>query len=175
MHDERAALALVSNMGLMAEQFARDCQGVRHDMQQFARQTPGLVQQSVQAQLRFIPNEVTDRVHQGLDKPLADCEQRLREAGDRALKATQTLAEQWRRIESLHRHLVWKVAGIALGTLAVLLVGGIWLSTYYMGVIRDNQISADLLRAYNQADVTLCNGRLCARVGKKYVPVEPRP
>jgi hypothetical protein len=43
-----------------------------------------------------------------------------------------------------------------------------------MGVIRDNQISADLLKVYNQADVVPCDGRLCAKVGKKYVPVDLR-
>jgi hypothetical protein len=59
-----------------------------------------------------------------------------------------------------------------------LLGGAIWLSmyytVYYAGIIRDNQISADLLKAYNQADVMLCDGRLCAKIGKKYLPVEPR-
>ena len=174
MNDELAARDLMGKMGFLAEQFTRGCQDTRHDMQQFAQQVPGVVRQSVEAQLRSIPGEVTDRVYQGLGQPLNDCEQRLREAGDRALKATQTLAEQWQRIESLHRHLVWKVAGIALCTLVALLGGAIWLSTYYMGVIRDNQISADLLKVYNQADVVPCDGRLCAKVGKKYVPVDLR-
>jgi antitoxin (DNA-binding transcriptional repressor) of toxin-antitoxin stability system len=55
---------------------------------------------------------------------------------------------------------------------------------HYASVIRDNQLSAELLRAYNGADVTLCDhGRLCANVdirarryGERgqYLPVAPR-
>ncbi|OWF62164.1 relaxation protein, partial [Xanthomonas vasicola pv. vasculorum] len=33
--------------------------------------------------------------------------------------------------------------------------------------IKDNQLRAELLRAYNAADVTLCNGQLCANVETK--------
>jgi hypothetical protein len=113
-------------------------------------------------------------VARGLGQPLADCEQRLGKAADGARDATQVLAGAFQRVESLHRHLIWKVSAVVLAALALVLGGAIWLSGYYAGVIRDNQISAELLKAYNAADVTLCDGRLCARVGKKYVPVEPR-
>ncbi|SFW75699.1 hypothetical protein SAMN02800691_3575 [Luteibacter sp. UNCMF366Tsu5.1] len=65
----------------------------------------------------------------------------------------------------------------------VLLGAAVWLSAHYMRVIEQNQLSADLLKAYNRADVTLCDGRLCARVDTKgkrwgekgeYMPVQPR-
>lgn len=63
-------------------------------------------------------------------------------------------------------------------------VGGGWLSKHYYEEIRRNQLSADLLKAYNAADVTLCEGRLCANVDVKsekfgdkaqYRPVRDRP
>ncbi|MFL8092459.1 relaxation protein, partial [Xanthomonas vasicola] len=51
--------------------------------------------------------------------------------------------------------------------LLVLLGGGGWLLTRYRQQIEDNQVRAELLRAYNAADVTLCGNRLCANVETK--------
>jgi hypothetical protein len=76
-------------------------------------------------------------------------------------------------------------AAVALAlALALLLVGGAWLSLHYTRVIRDNQLSAELLKAYNGADVILCgNGKLCANVdtrgarygdNRQYLPVRSR-
>jgi hypothetical protein len=42
---------------------------------------------------------------------------------------------------------------------------------HYADVIKQNQMSADLVTLYNHADVTICDGRLCANVdpkGKRY-------
>jgi hypothetical protein len=64
-----------------------------------------------------------------------------------------------------------------------LLIGGIWLASHYYNVIRENQIDAALMQAYNRADVSLCQGRLCANVDakgarygddKQYLIVKPR-
>nr|MDO6953614.1 relaxation protein [Xanthomonas vasicola] len=41
------------------------------------------------------------------------------------------------------------------------------LLAHYRQQIKDNQLRAELLRAYNAADVTLCNGQLCANVETK--------
>ena len=94
------------------------------------------------------------------------------------------MSGQLARLERLHRLLLWKTVGAVAACLVLLLAGGAWLSMHYAGVIRDNQLSAELLRAYNGADVTLCDGgRLCAnidtsarRYGERgqYVPVAPR-
>jgi hypothetical protein len=113
--------------------------------------------------------------------PLGNCERLLFSAGNRARDGTPILPRQFERIEPQHQGLVRKMSRAALGTLrlalvtlALLLGGAIWLSMYYADIICGNQISADLLKAYNQADVMLCDGRLCAKIGKKYLPVAPR-
>ena len=77
----------------------------------------------------------------------------------------------------------WQCVAI-VSLLGVVLVGGaVWLSTHYIRVIDQNRLSADLLKAYNRADVTLCDGSLCARVDTKgrrwgekgeYMPVRAR-
>ena len=62
--------------------------------------------------------------------------------------------------------------------LGVIVVGSlVW---HYRNVIEDYRIQAALMHAYNQADVRLREGRLCARVDradKRYgdsLPVKPR-
>ncbi len=82
--------------------------------------------------------------------------------------------------------MIWKLVGVVMGTLLLLLAGGIWLSMHYVKVIEENQISADRMKAYNGADVMLCgNGQLCANVGagnkgqrygdhRQYAPVMER-
>ena len=130
--------------------------------------------------MQRIPSEVMGSVRTGIERPVAAYEKRLHEAGGLLQTGSQALATQLQRMERLHKQLVWKVAGITLGSLMLLLAGGAWLSKHYYDEIRKNQVSADLLKAYNQADVTLCDGRLCAKVDKRgkrqgeYVPIESR-
>jgi hypothetical protein len=74
-------------------------------------------------------------------------------------------------MEQLHRMLIWKVIGVTAVCLFLLLGGGAWLAMHYADVIKQNQMSADLVNVYNQADVTICDGHLCANVdpkGKRY-------
>ncbi len=91
--------------------------------------------------------------------------------------------QQMNRLSRLHQQTLWKVWGVVAFSALVLVGGSVWLALQYRQDIKRNQISADLLRAYNQADVNLCDGRLCARVeaanggaGRygEYVLVKPR-
>lgn len=172
--------ALISQMAAIVEQFDRRCEQSSRELQQLTQQVPGLVQQSTNEQMQRIPAQVMGHVRGGIEQPVAAYEQRLRAASEQLQEASRSLATQLQRSEVLHRHLVWKVAGTVLGSLLLLLVGGIWLSKHYYTEIRQNQISAELLKAYNQADVQLCEGRLCAKVDSadkrfgEYRPVKAR-
>ena len=179
--NEEKSMVLVSKIAALVEQFDRRCEHTGNQLQQLAQQAPGMVRQSADAQLRRIPDEVMSQVRSGIERPVAAYEQRLREAGDQLQQASRALTTQLLRAETLHKALIWKVAGITLGSLALLLTGGGWLSWHYTDELRKSQLSADLMRAYNQADVALCEGRLCAKVGKRdrqrygeYVQVESR-
>lgn len=106
-----------------------------------------------------------------IEQPVIAYEQRLHDATQQLQEASKTLAMQLTRIEKVQKNLLWKVTGITLGSLLLLLTAGVWLSMHYYDEIRRNQVSASLLKAYNQADVTLCEERLCAKVvrqGKRY-------
>ena len=111
---------------------------------------------------------------------------REREVATFRQQMTAVLEDHDARIEGALRPRVaraWQCVAIA-SLLGVALVGGaVWLSTHYMRVIERNRLSADLLKAYNRADVTLCDGSLCARVDTKgkrwgekgeYMPVRAR-
>lgn len=178
--NEESAAVLVSKIAALVEQFDRRCEQTSRELRQLTQQVPGMVRQSADDQMRRIPDEVMGSVRGGIERPVAAYEQRLHEAGGLLQSGSQALAVQLQRMERLHKQLVWKVIGITLGSLTLLLAGGVWLSKHYYEEIRENQISADLLKAYNQADVKMCDGRLCARVGKKdkrygeYVLVESR-
>ncbi len=98
-------------------------------------------------------------------------ERRLREAGEQIQQSSLALSAQLRRAETLHRHLIWKVAGITLGSLVLMLAGGAWLSSQYHDEISKNQISAALLKAYNEADVS-CATDTCVS-GRTSLPSLP--
>lgn len=171
---------LLSQMAALVEQFRRSCEQTAQELQEMVQRVPGTVRQATDEQIRRLPGEVMGSVRGGIEQPVAAYEQRLRHAGEQLQHASYALTTQLQRAEALHKQLIWKVAGITLGSLILLLVGGGWLSKHYYDEIRQNRISAELLKAYNQADVTVCGDRLCAKVDRKdkrygdYVPIKPR-
>jgi hypothetical protein len=185
--DQDHLSALIAKTAVLMEQFERRCDEIeRHqaalsqDLQHLAQQVPAVVRQSADQSLRALPGEVAGRLQQ----PVQDYERRLHHAGEELTSGAQELTRQLVRLQHLHRHLVWKTAGITAACLLLLFAGGAWLSGHYYGVIRDNQLAAELLQAYNRADVRLCSdGRLCANVNREargqgprgdYLPVKPR-
>jgi exonuclease VII large subunit len=174
------AVALISKLAAVVEQFERRCDRISGDLRQLAQQLPAAARQSVDEQMTRLSAQLMERLKVGLDQPVQAYEQRLQNAGQQLQNASTTLAGQLQRAERLHKQLTWKVAALTLGSLALLWAGGAWLSKRYYDEIRANQLSAELLQAYNQADVTLCGKQLCAKVDAKgkrygeYVPVKPR-
>ncbi len=191
--DEQALNDLISKTAMLMEKFERNCseldqrqQALAQQLGDLAQKLPLVVRQSADSSLQTLPEQVLGKVQSGLEQPVDQYEKRLKDAGTKVSEGSHALAQQIQRMERLHKHLVWKTAGVAIGSMLLLLVGGIWLSTHYYGIIRENQISADLLKAYNRADVTLCGkdlDQLCANIDresasyaakKQYVPIKPR-
>ena len=184
-------MGLVSKTAALMEQFERRCEeieqhqrAVYQQLQQLAQQVPGVVRQSADESLRNLPGAVMGKLESGLSQPVGAYERRLQDAGGLLQEGSQSLAAQLKRMEWLHKQLIWKVVGAALGSVLLLLAGGGWLLWQYRNDINENRVTADLLRAYNQADVTLCDDQLCANVDpkgktfgdkKQYRPVQARP
>ncbi|GAB3374961.1 hypothetical protein GCM10027431_28150 [Lysobacter rhizosphaerae] len=160
-------VARISRIAALVEHFERRCEQSSAELRQLTQQVPMVLRKAADDELKRLPGEIIASVRQGIERPVAGYEARLEEASQQLHKAAFALSAQLERAERLHKHLVWKVAGIALGTLALLLVAGGWLSNRYYDEIRRNQVAAELLKAYNAADVTLCDGRLCANVGQQ--------
>lgn len=134
-------------------------------LENLTQQLPGVVRASADGVLQTLPAEMGSIVRDELGSSIGDYRQCLGVAANDVGKASQALAGQLVQLQRLHRQLIWKAMGAALLTIALLLAGGAWLSMHYTQVIRDNQLSARLLKAYNSADVTLCgSGDLCANV-----------
>lgn len=187
---EHELMALIDKTAALMAQFERRCSAIDQrlaaviqELQSLTQRVPAVVGQSADNSLRTLPERVMGKVKDGLERPVDAYEQRLQKAGHLIGDGAQTIAAQIRRMEQLHKALVWKTFAAVLGCLLLLLVGGIWLSQHYYGVIRDNQIAGDLLKAYNGADVILCADRLCANMDPEggpygdqgqYRPVRPR-
>ncbi|SMQ98255.1 relaxation protein [Xanthomonas fragariae] len=161
----------LSKAATLMEQFERRCtelgqqqQRLAQQLEQVAQSLPAVVTRSVEQILQRVPETFIRSIQQGIDQPVADFEKRLQQAGRLIGDGAQSLSDQLGRIERGQRLLLWKGAAVILGSLLLLLGGGGWLLTQYRQEIRDNQLRAELLRAYNAADVTLCGGRLCANV-----------
>ena len=159
-------------------------QALGDTLQGLTQQLPVAVKASADGVLQTLPAEMGSVMRNGLGQSMTDYRQRLDTASHDVEKASQALAGQIGQLQRLHRQLIWKTLGVVVLALALLLAGGAWLSLHYTRVIRDNQLSAELLKAYNAADVTLCgSGKLCANVDtrgarygkdRQYLPVRPR-
>lgn len=185
--DETRILAIASRAAQLMEAFERRCaqieqrqNEVTHNLQRMQGLLPDIVRKSVDEQLRRLSDAVIRQVQGGLDRPVEAYGQRVREAGTLLQQETGALSRRIDAMDRMHRWLMWKILAVTFGCLVLLGLGGGWLVWKYRGEIHDYRIEADLLRAYNQADVNLCDGRLCARVETptkkygEYVLVKPR-
>jgi predicted component of type VI protein secretion system len=168
------ATNLVTSVAALMERFERRTQQIEDDLRsshyhltQLTQQVPGVVRQATDAEMQRLPGAVMGKIEAGIQQPVSAYEQRLQSASQQLQQGAQALSAQITAMQALHRHLIWKVGGITLGSLVLVLVGGGWLSKHYYDEIRRNQLSAELLKAYNAADVTLCGGKLCANVDAK--------
>lgn len=158
---------LIGHAAVLMEQFERRCEHIEQHLRSLGQQVPAIVKQSADGALQSLPSQVMGQVKDGLQ----DYQQRMRTAGSEVGAEANALAQQLKRMEQLHRMLIWKVIGVTAVCLLLLLGGGAWLAMHYADVIKQNQMSADLVNMYNHADVTICDGHLCANVdpkGKRY-------
>lgn len=169
---------LISKTAALMEQFERRCDGIERrllassdSLQVMTQQLPDVMQRAAESSMQTLPGEVVNQVRHGLAKPVADYHQRLDKAGSDIANVAQSLGTQITHMRRLHRLLLWKVVGVT-ATSFLLLVGGMGLSMHYARIIAENQITADLMRSFNRADVVLCEkNQLCANVdtkGKRY-------
>jgi len=187
---EQGIIDLVSRTAALMEQYERASAGIQQQLasltqaaQESTRQLPAAAKQSADGLLANLPGQVMQQVQKGLDQSTFQAQQRLEAVAAQTAQRVEEMGRLVQRFQHVCRLLIWKMVSGAAVSLVCLLVGGIWLANHYYAVIRENQIDAALMQAYNRADVTLCQAQLCANVdvkgarygdNKQYLVVKPR-
>lgn len=140
---------------------------------------PGVLREAAEQTLGHIATDAASTTRMALVGPVAEAAQRAAEHERLMRASTDAMVQTQRRLAGVVHKALWVVTGVLAILVPVVALGG-YLGWHYRQVIAQYQIEADVLRAYNQADVRLCGGRLCARVDRAdrrygdYVPVKLR-
>lgn len=183
---------LVKSTALLMERYQHLCKQMGQQQAQQAgainavvKSLPGQLRSSIDATLAGASREGADAMKQTMQAAVNDYEQRLAASGESLGRNVSTLVTEIERLRRASRGVLLKSLGLVVAATVLLVAGTIWLGGRYRAEIERNQIQAELLRAYNRADVVLCGKeQLCANVdmrgsgtGEKgrYRRVRPRP
>lgn len=183
---EEGTKKLTSQVAMLLERLSRMSESMEERQRQAMEQQertvralPDVLRQVANQTLSGMAEDATQSVRTGLNEPLADVAQRADQHQRFMQASTEAMARTQRKLIGFTHKAIWLVAGLLLIILPVVATGS-YLGWHYSQVIAQHRIEADLLRAYNQADVRLCDARLCARVDRSdkrygdYLPVKPR-
>lgn len=149
------------------------------ELQHAAQAAPAVLRQAVDTVLGELAANTVRAVHQGLNGPLDGFNRQVLDLANRVQGIMHALDQAQQRMGSTMRKLSLLVTGV-VATMLLVVIAGSGLLWHYKTVIAQNQISAELMQAFNQADVRLCDGKLCARMEKAdkrfgdYVPLKSR-
>ncbi len=178
-----SASQLMEQLQRLSQQAGQPQTAAVRELQQVGGQLPAVLDHAADRQLGQLAERVQEQLGRGAEQTVEQFNRKLLDISQRLEGLVQASQQHAMRIEQATRRMWLAFAGLALGG-AVVLVAGIGLGRHYAAQIREQQITAELLRAYNNADVTLCGGRLCANVDGKgqrygerseYQPIRPRP
>ncbi|WP_296279611.1 relaxation protein [Pseudoxanthomonas sp.] len=162
---------LVASVSALMERFERrtqqiegSLQAAHRQLQELSQQLPNTVRRAADTEMQHLRGSIASAVDAGIGQSVSTYQARLETSGQDLRQASQALAAQIHAARALYRHLLWKVVGVCLASLTLIVLGGSWLSRHYYDEIRHYQLSAQLLKAYDAADVTQCDGRLCANI-----------
>ena len=114
--------------------------------------------------LDAIDRQSGEVISRGLGREIGNCVAHLQQAGRQVSASAQELEQMRTALRGERRRWVWMGSGALLtGSVLAIAAAGYAVKTS-RDELRRNAIEATLLRAYNQADVTLCDGRLCANI-----------
>lgn len=190
--DERELEDLISKTALLMERYQRMCTEMAEQQSRLSAALNGLTQAlpgqfraSADCAIAGLTRDGTAAVKQALLAPVGAYEQQLATSAKSVSRSTEALTAEVKRLQLASRGVLWKSVATAVAAVAILLGGAKWLGSQYRAEIERNQVEAQLLRAYNRADVVLCGKeQLCANVDTRasgvgengrYRPVRPRP
>lgn len=137
---------------------------------QLVAQTGGLTREMAQA----LQRQAGDMFGQGLGSSVEQLRQQLGSAANAATSAASTLEGERKALQHERRTWLWLGCGALLIGTALAVLGSGYAVMQSRKEVQQNRVEAELLRAYNRADVTLCGERLCANVDDKATRVGER-
>ncbi|MEZ2418082.1 hypothetical protein [Luteibacter sp. RCC_6_2] len=170
---------MVERLSRMSESMDTRHRQATEQQERTVQALPGIMRQAADVSLGAISADATRTMRTGLNGPLSEVAREAAEHQRLMQASTDAMVRIQRKLAGFVNKATWLVVGV-LATLLIVLVVGSYLGWHYKQVIAQQQIEADLLRAYNQADVRLCGRQLCARVGRAdkrygdYVPLRQR-
>lgn len=151
--DERSENA-VTRVEHSSDALSRSATGLHTDSERFVRQA-----------LQAIEAQAGNMLERGVGQAVDRCNARLQGTTDAAATTARELDALRQALQRERRSWIWRgTAALLAGSILAIGASSYW-SLKSQEEIERNQVEAALLRAYNQADVTLCeDGRLCANV-----------
>lgn len=173
------AAAMMERVARMNQELYQSNLHAVEALERTSNATPRILQNAAQQILGQLTKDVATSVQSGLNRPLQDFHHHIADGVNHVNGLTDGISQSRSQIAAVVDKLKWMVISVTAAMLLVVIVGGslLW---HYRSVIENYQIQADLMHAYNQADVRLCDGRLCARVERTdkrygdYQLVKPR-
>lgn len=170
---------LLERLSRMSESMEERQRQAMEQQERTARALPDVLRQAANQTLGGIADDAAQSVRSRLTEPLAEVAQRAERHQHFMQASTEAMARTQRKLIGFTHKATWLVAGLLLIIVPVVATGS-YLGWHYSQEIARHRLEADLLRAYNQADVRLCGTQLCARVDRAdkrygdYLPVKPR-
>lgn len=169
MHIEELYEA-VSNMAVVTQHLKADAENAVHIQQQTAYQLEQRLQvldSSIETALAHhvekLREQVAQQVADGSQDSMRDFQQQLEDLKKQMLDFSQFAAMIKTDLNRTSHSILMKI-GVLSGVALVAVIGSaLWLGFYYQDIIRKNKLSAEAVQLYSQADVKLCQDKLCVK------------
>jgi len=140
---------------------------------------PSVLREAADETLGHIAADAAHSLRTGLNEPLSDVARQAIDHQRSMRESTEAMIRVQNTLTGVVNKSIWLMAGV-LAMLVLVTAVGAYLGWHYRQIIAQHQIQADLLQAYDRADVRLCGKALCARVDRTdkrygdYLPIKPR-
>ena len=169
MHIEELYQA-VSNMAVVAQHLKEDAENAVQIQQQVAYQLEQRLQvldESIETALarhvEKLREQVAQQVADGRQDSMQEFQQQLEDLKKQMLDFSQFAAMIKKDLNKVSHSILMKIGVLSSVALVAVIGSALWLVFYYKGIIRENKLSAEAVQLYSQADVKLCQDKLCVK------------
>ena len=169
MHIEELYQA-VSNMAVVAQHLKEDAENAVQIQQQVAYQLEQRLQvldESIETALvhhvEKLREQVAQQVADGSQDSIREFQQQLEDLKKQMLDFSQFVVLIKKDLNKVSHSILMKIGVLSSVALVAVIGSALWLVFYYKGIIRENKLSAEAVQLYSQADVKLCQDKLCVK------------